>query len=50
MPGSPPTSPNFGAPRYADTDVAAFATQVNAITDAFECGGRQALGLCGPGR
>lgn len=36
MPGSPPTSPRFGAPRYADTDTAAFSTQVNGVTDDFD--------------
>jgi microcystin-dependent protein len=36
MPGSPPTSPNFGAPRYDDSDDATFAEQVNPITDTFD--------------
>lgn len=37
MPGTPATSPNFGAPRYDNNvDPADFATQVNAVTDAFD--------------
>jgi microcystin-dependent protein len=36
MPGTPPTSPNFGAPRYDDSDDATFAEQVNPITDTFD--------------
>jgi microcystin-dependent protein len=36
MPGTPPTSPNVNAPRYADTDTADFAADVNAVTDAFD--------------
>lgn len=36
MPGTPPTSPRFGVPRYADGDTAQFSTQVNAITDALD--------------
>lgn len=35
--GTPPTTPRFGAPRYSDaTDPAAFAADVNAISDAFD--------------
>jgi hypothetical protein len=36
MPGTPPASPYVAAPRYADTDTADFAADVNAITDAFD--------------
>ena len=37
MPGSPPTTPNMGLPRYDDSaDVAQFATDVNAIVDAID--------------
>ena len=36
MPGTPPTSPNFGAPRYSDADPASFSAQVNAIVDTFD--------------
>jgi len=36
LPGSPPTSPIFGVPRYADSDAATFSSQVNAITDTFD--------------
>lgn len=36
MPGTPPTSPRFDVPRYADTDVAEFSSQVNAITDTID--------------
>lgn len=36
MPGNPPMSPRFGAPRYADTDDVSFSTQVNSVTDAFD--------------
>lgn len=36
MPGSPPASPNFGAPRYADDDDATFSQQVNSVTDTFD--------------
>jgi microcystin-dependent protein len=36
MPGTPPTSPNFGAPRYADSDTMSFSEQVNAITDTVD--------------
>jgi len=37
MPGTPPTSPRFGAPRYSDTvDTASFSAQVNGITDVFD--------------
>lgn len=43
MPGSPATSPNFAAPRYADTDTASFSAQVNAITDAFDANVQAAL-------
>jgi hypothetical protein len=39
MPGTPPTSPRFGAPRYSDTvDTASFGSQVNGVTDAFDAG------------
>ena len=34
--GTPPTSPNFGAPRYSGADPADFPPQANAITDAFD--------------
>ena len=34
--GTPPTSPNFGVPRYSLNDVADFPTQGNAITDTFD--------------
>jgi microcystin-dependent protein len=36
MPGTPATSPNFGAPRYNDGDDATFSTQVNSVTDTFD--------------
>ena len=36
MPGSPATSPNFGAARYADGDDATFSAQVNSVTDTFD--------------
>lgn len=36
MPGTPPNSPRFGAPRYSDADDATFAEQVNPITDTFD--------------
>jgi microcystin-dependent protein len=36
MPGTPTTSPNFGAPRYSDADTASFSAQVNPITDTFD--------------
>ena len=36
MPGTPATSPNFGAPRYSNADADDFATQVNAVTDTFD--------------
>ena len=36
MPGSPATSPNFGAPRYDDADDATFSEQVNSVTDTFD--------------
>lgn len=37
MPGIPPTSPNFGAPRYDNNvDPADFATQMNGVTDVFD--------------
>ena len=36
MPGTPSTSPVFGAPRYDDADDATFAEQVNPITDVFD--------------
>ena len=34
--GTPPTSPNFGVPRYSGSDPADFPTQGNAITDTFD--------------
>ena len=34
--GTPPTSPNFGVPRYSSADPADFPTQGNAITDTFD--------------
>lgn len=34
--GSPPVSPNFGAPRFSEADPADFPTQGNAITDTFD--------------
>jgi hypothetical protein len=34
--GTPPTSPNFGAPRFSASDPADFPTQGNAITDTFD--------------
>jgi hypothetical protein len=36
VPGTPATSPRFGAPRYANTDTSDFAAQVNAVVDAFD--------------
>jgi hypothetical protein len=36
LPGTPPTSPRFDAPRYADSDTASFSAQVNAVTDALD--------------
>jgi microcystin-dependent protein len=36
MPGTPATSPRLGIPRYANTDAADFATDVNAITDRID--------------
>jgi microcystin-dependent protein len=36
MPGSPPTSPIFGAPRFSDADDATFSSQVNGVTDTFD--------------
>jgi hypothetical protein len=36
MPGSPPTSPVFGAPRFSDGDLASFSAQVNGITDILD--------------
>lgn len=36
MPGTPPTSPRFGAPRYSDADPVRFSDQVNAIADTFD--------------
>ena len=33
MPGSPPASPNFGSPRYADSDDATFSEyQLQSLT------------------
>lgn len=34
--GTPPTSPNYGIPRYSGADPADFPTQVNAITDIVD--------------
>lgn len=34
--GTPPTSPNFGAPRFSANDPADFPTQTNGVTDAFD--------------
>jgi hypothetical protein len=34
--GTPPTSPNFGVPRFSASDPADFPTQGNAITDTFD--------------
>jgi hypothetical protein len=36
VPGSPATSPVFGAPRYSLADAANFAADVNAVTDMFD--------------
>lgn len=36
MPGTPPTAPRTGAPRYDNADAANFAPQVNAITDNLD--------------
>jgi microcystin-dependent protein len=36
MPGTPPSSPNFGVPRYSDGDTASFSVQVNGVTDVFD--------------
>ncbi|MDA0179025.1 tail fiber protein [Solirubrobacter phytolaccae] len=36
MPGTPATTPNFGIPRYDNTDDADFAPQVNAISDRVD--------------
>jgi microcystin-dependent protein len=36
MPGTPATSPVFGAPRYDDADDATFAEQLNPVTDTFD--------------
>ena len=36
MPGTPATSPRLGIPRYANTDAADFATDVNAVVDAVD--------------
>lgn len=36
MPGTPPQSPRFSVPRYADGDTAQFSVQTNAITDGFD--------------
>jgi microcystin-dependent protein len=36
MPGSPATSPTFGAPRFSDADDASFSSQVNGVTDHFD--------------
>jgi len=34
--GTPPTSPNFAAPRYSANDQADYATCTNAVTDSFD--------------
>lgn len=36
MPGSPPTTPNVGIPRYADTDTASFSAQLNGVSDVVD--------------
>src|SRR6516225_9033493 len=36
--GTPPTSPNCGAPRFSAGDPAYYPTQTNAITDTFDAG------------
>jgi len=36
MPGTPPTSPVLGLPRYSDSDVADFAACVNPIVDRLD--------------
>lgn len=36
MPGTPPTSPYYLVPRYANQDPADFSTDVNAIVDTFD--------------
>jgi microcystin-dependent protein len=36
MPGTPPTTPNFGLPRYSQADNADFSDQVNPIVDLLD--------------
>lgn len=36
MPGNPPTSPRFNAPRYSESDDVVFSAQVNSVTDTFD--------------
>lgn len=36
MPGTPPITTNFGAPRFADSDTVAFSAQVNSATDFWD--------------
>jgi microcystin-dependent protein len=36
VPGTPPTSPNFGIPRYSDADGVNFSSQVDAIIDNLD--------------
>ena len=36
MPGTPPTTPRYGAPRFTQSDLAVFTTDVNPIVDAFD--------------
>lgn len=36
MPGTPATSPRFGAPRYSNSDTVDFAGQVNGVTDVLD--------------
>ena len=39
MPGTPPTTPNWGLPRYSQADDATFADQVNPIVDLIDSKG-----------
>jgi hypothetical protein len=36
MPGTPATSPRFGAPRFSDADTASFSAQVNGVLDVLD--------------
>jgi hypothetical protein len=45
MPGTPPTSPRFAAPRYADADAADFAAAVNPVIDALDLAAMQGQGI-----